>query len=133
MTTPAKLLCIAAVLVAIPAALAASAMTKADARSVTASAACRVAAGPTVRITSVRNMSCRGAVTEMRRYRGSIGRTFRTPGGFSCSRVSGGRLAGVWRCVRGGRAFRLASPTESRPARGGPQSGRPVVPAAVRA
>jgi hypothetical protein len=62
---------------------------------------------PNMVISSARNMTCRAAAQEMRRYRGSIHRRFRTPGGFLCGRVSGGRLGGQWRCVKGGRAFRF--------------------------
>jgi hypothetical protein len=58
-------------------------------------------------VSSARNMTCTAAKRELRRYRGSISRRFRTPGGFACYRVSGNRLAGQWRCVRGGRAFRF--------------------------
>jgi hypothetical protein len=58
-------------------------------------------------ITSVRNLSCRDAAREMRRYRGSISRTFRTPHHFTCRRVSGNRLGGQWRCVRRSKAFRF--------------------------
>jgi len=62
---------------------------------------------PNTLISSVRNMTCRAAQREMRRYRGSIHRRFRTPGGFRCGRVSGGPLGGQWRCVRGAQAFRF--------------------------
>jgi hypothetical protein len=62
---------------------------------------------PNTLISSVRNMTCRAAARELRRYRGSIHRRFRTPGGFRCGRVSGGRLGGQWRCVRGAQAFRF--------------------------
>jgi hypothetical protein len=62
---------------------------------------------PNVVITSARNMTCRAAARDMRRYRGSIKRRFRTPGGFLCYRVSGGPLGGQWRCVRGVRAYRF--------------------------
>ena len=62
---------------------------------------------PNTLISSARNMTCRAAARELRRYRGSIHRRFRTPGGFLCGRVSGGRLGGQWRCVKGGRAFRF--------------------------
>jgi hypothetical protein len=62
---------------------------------------------PNVLISSARNMTCRAAAREMRRYRGSIKRRFRTPRGFRCSRVSGNSLGGQWRCVRGIRAFRF--------------------------
>jgi hypothetical protein len=62
---------------------------------------------PNVLISSARNMSCRAARRELRRYKGPIDRRFRTPGGFRCHRVSGGALGGQWRCVRGTRAFRF--------------------------
>ena len=62
---------------------------------------------PNTLISSARNMTCRAAARELRRYRGSIHRRFRTPGGFQCRRVSGGRLGGQWRCVKGTRAFRF--------------------------
>jgi hypothetical protein len=62
---------------------------------------------PNLYISSVRNMSCRGAKREMRRYRRPIYRRFRTPGGFQCYRVSGTRLGGQWRCRKGARAFRF--------------------------
>jgi hypothetical protein len=62
---------------------------------------------PNIKISSARNMSCRAAVLEMRSYRGQIYRRFRTPGRFSCSRVSGGNLGGQWRCVRTRQAFRF--------------------------
>jgi hypothetical protein len=62
---------------------------------------------PSVLISSARNMSCRAAKREMRRYRRPIRRRFRTPGGFRCSRVSGGRFGGQWRCAKGARAFRF--------------------------
>ena len=62
---------------------------------------------PNTKISSARNMSCRSARNEMRRYKRPIHRRFRTPGGFRCARVSGGALGGQWRCVKGSRAFRL--------------------------
>jgi hypothetical protein len=58
-------------------------------------------------VSSARNMTCTAAKRELRRYRGSISRRFRTPGGFACYRVSGSPLAGQWRCVRGAKAFRF--------------------------
>jgi hypothetical protein len=62
---------------------------------------------PNVLISSARNMTCRAAALDMRRYRGSIFFRFHTPGGFTCTRVSGGRLAGQWRCARGSTAYRF--------------------------
>jgi hypothetical protein len=62
---------------------------------------------PNIKISSARNMACRAAVVEMRRYRGQIFRRFRTPGRFTCSRVSGGNFGGQWRCVRATQAFRF--------------------------
>lgn len=59
-------------------------------------------------ISSARGIACATARNEMRRYKGSIARMFKTPGGYSCQRVSGGRLGGQWRCTRGAsRAFRF--------------------------
>jgi hypothetical protein len=60
-----------------------------------------------VLITAVRDLGCRSAAREMKRYRGSISFRFRTPHGFRCKRVSGNRLGGTWRCVRRQRAFRF--------------------------
>ncbi len=60
-----------------------------------------------VEISSARNMTCRQAARDLRRHRGSIATRFRTPGGFSCHRVSGSSLAGQWRCVRMTRAYRF--------------------------
>jgi hypothetical protein len=68
---------------------------------------CRAHADFNVLVSSARNMTCRAAAREIRRYRGSISRRFRTPRGFTCRQVSGNRLAGQWRCVRGVRAFRF--------------------------
>ena len=69
---------------------------------------CRVFAYyPNVRISSARNMTCRAAAREMRRYKRPIYRRFHTPGGFRCYRVSGGPLGGQWRCVRRAQAFRF--------------------------
>jgi hypothetical protein len=62
---------------------------------------------PNLLISSARNMSCRQAVRDMRRYRRSISRRFTTPGGFACVRVSGGDLGGQWRCTNGSRAYRF--------------------------
>src|SRR3954470_15830476 len=62
---------------------------------------------PNVLISSARNMSCRAAKRDMRRYDRAIYRRFTTPGGFRCVRVSGGSLGGQWRCARGSRAYRF--------------------------
>ena len=62
---------------------------------------------PNVRISSARNMTCRRARRDFRRYGKPIGRRFRTPGGFRCRQVSGSRYGGQWRCVNGGRAYRF--------------------------
>ena len=58
-------------------------------------------------VSSARNMTCRAARRDLRRYRGSIKRHFTTPGGFRCGRVSGDRLGGQWRCVKGAKAYRF--------------------------
>ena len=68
---------------------------------------CNIQATNTATISSSRDMSCATAANEMKRYRGNISTTFKTPGGFSCSRVSGGALSGQWRCVKGHKAFRF--------------------------
>lgn len=62
---------------------------------------------PSVLISSARNMTCGQAKREMRRYKDRIFRTFTTPGGFYCHRVSGGTYGGQWRCKRGRQAFRF--------------------------
>jgi hypothetical protein len=68
---------------------------------------CDVQATNTARISSSRDMSCDRAAREMRRYRGQISRTFTTPAGFRCTRVSGGQFGGQWRCARKNKAFRF--------------------------
>ena len=68
---------------------------------------CDVQATNTARISSSRDMSCDRAAQEMRRYRGNISRTFTTPAGFRCTRVSGGQFGGQWRCARKNKAFRF--------------------------
>ena len=68
---------------------------------------CHVHSDFNLLISSARNLSCRDAAREMRRYRGSISRSFRTPHHFRCTRVSGNRLGGQWRCVRRSKAFRF--------------------------
>ena len=68
---------------------------------------CRARVDFNLVISSARNMRCATAASEMRRYRGSISRRFRTPRGFTCTRVSGTRLGGQWRCVRRSLAFRF--------------------------
>ena len=68
---------------------------------------CAAKADFNIEIVSARNMTCGAAKFDMRRYRGSIGFRIRTPAGFTCTRVSGNRLAGQWRCVKGTRAYRF--------------------------
>jgi hypothetical protein len=68
---------------------------------------CRGAVTPNITISSARNMSCLQAMRDMRRYHGSIDRSFPTPGGFRCNRVSGGQFGGQWRCTSGQRAYRF--------------------------
>jgi hypothetical protein len=58
-------------------------------------------------VSSARNMTCKAARRDLHRYQGSIKRHFTTPGGFHCRRVSGSRLAGQWRCVKGAKAYRF--------------------------
>jgi hypothetical protein len=68
---------------------------------------CDIQATNTATISSSRDMSCASAAREMKDYRGNISKTFTTPGGFACRRVSGGHLSGQWRCVKGHKAFRF--------------------------
>jgi len=68
---------------------------------------CDLQATNTTTISSARDMSCATGAKEMKRYRGTIDRTFKTPGGFACTRVSGAELGGQWRCVKGHKAFRF--------------------------
>ena len=84
-------------------ALAAAGATQARGAVVT----CHVRADFNLLVSSARNMTCKAAVRELRAYRGSIARRFRLRSGFACYRVSGNRLAGQWRCVRGRQAFRF--------------------------
>jgi hypothetical protein len=67
----------------------------------------RWASFPNVLISSARNMSCRAAARDMRRYRGNIDQSFRTPGGFRCRQQTGVPEGGQWRCVRRTRAYRF--------------------------
>ena len=60
-----------------------------------------------LKITAVRNMRCRGARGVMRDYNGSISRRFKTDG-FSCKRVKGRAISGIWRCKRSQKAFKFA-------------------------
>jgi hypothetical protein len=68
---------------------------------------CRSRVDFNLTVSSSRNMLCRTAAHDIRRYHGSIARRFTTPGHFRCHRVSGNRLAGQWRCVRRTRAYRF--------------------------
>jgi hypothetical protein len=68
---------------------------------------CDLKATNTATISSSRDMSCQTGAKELQRYRGDISRTFKTPGGFTCTRVSGIDLGGQWRCVKGHKAFRF--------------------------
>jgi len=58
-------------------------------------------------ISSARNMRCKTARRDLRRHHGSISFRFRTPGGFTCTRVSGSALGGQWRCVKQRKAYRF--------------------------
>ena len=68
---------------------------------------CSTNADFNLHISSARNMLCRTARRDLRRHKGSISFTFRTPGGFRCTRVSGTSLGGQWRCVKGRKAYRF--------------------------
>jgi hypothetical protein len=67
----------------------------------------RYADYPNVLISSARNMSCRTAARDMRRYRSDISHRFTTPGGFRCVQQSGVPEGGQWRCVKARRAYRF--------------------------
>jgi len=62
---------------------------------------------PNVLVSSARNMSCSAGARDMRGYKKPIERSFITPGGFRCIRVSGSSYGGQWRCVNGARAYRF--------------------------
>ena len=62
---------------------------------------------PNLLISSARNMRCRVAARDLRRYDGPIRRRFKTPGGFHCRQVSGVPEGGQWRCVRDRKAYRF--------------------------
>jgi hypothetical protein len=68
---------------------------------------CHPSSSDNVQVSSARNMKCKTARKDIRSYHGSIKKHFTTPGGFRCHRVSGNRLAGQWRCVKGRRAYRF--------------------------
>lgn len=68
---------------------------------------CHTRADFNLLISSARNMFCSTARRDLRSYHGSISFRFRTPGGFTCTRVSGNALAGQWRCVKGRKAYRF--------------------------
>src|SRR5262249_40657848 len=68
---------------------------------------CGLQARTPATISSARDMSCGRAAKEMRAFKGQISRRFKTPAGFTCTRVSGGPLAGQWRCVHRNKAFRF--------------------------
>jgi len=88
-------------------AIAALALIVAPARASATLRDCRIEATNTAAISSARDMSCERAAKEMRDYKGQISRRFRTPASFTCTRVSGGRLSGQWRCVYRNKAFRF--------------------------
>ncbi len=62
---------------------------------------------PNTKISSARNMTCRAAKRDLKRYDGPIKRRFKTPDGFRCKRVSGTALGGQWRCVKKRKAYRF--------------------------
>jgi hypothetical protein len=68
---------------------------------------CNTRADFNLLISSARNMFCRTARRDLRRHRAPIAFSFRTPGNFRCTRVSGNALAGQWRCVKGRKAYRF--------------------------
>ncbi|MGI8750283.1 MAG: hypothetical protein ACR2J6_07015 [Thermoleophilaceae bacterium] len=67
---------------------------------------CRNRVGPTITITSTRNMLCRSAARVMRAHNRPISTSFKTSG-YRCRRISGAALGGTWRCLKGKRGFRF--------------------------
>lgn len=68
---------------------------------------CRNKVGPTITITSTRNMLCRSAARVMRAHNRPISTSFKTSG-YRCRRISGRALGGTWRCLKSNRGFRFA-------------------------
>ncbi|MEJ7818245.1 MAG: hypothetical protein WKF49_06130 [Thermoleophilaceae bacterium] len=68
---------------------------------------CRNKVGPTITITSTRNMLCRSAARVMRAHNRPISTSFKTSG-YRCRRISGEARAGTWRCLKSNRGFRFA-------------------------
>ena len=92
--------------------LAVAAMPSTASADITATAAgvhdCHTwASYPNVLISSVRNMRCKRAARDIRRHKGGISKSFKTPGGFRCNQVSGVPEGGQWRCVRKSKAYRF--------------------------
>jgi hypothetical protein len=68
---------------------------------------CHRTVSVTETITSARAMTCAAAARDLHPTHKPVSRRFRTHGGFTCRRVSGGELGGEWRCTRGERAYRF--------------------------
>jgi hypothetical protein len=68
---------------------------------------CNKAVDFNLHIVGAHHMTCKAAAKEQKSYNGSIKRQFDTPGGFHCKRISGGRLAGQWRCRKSTRSYRF--------------------------
>jgi hypothetical protein len=69
---------------------------------------CNAKVNANMKITQARNMSCRSARRVMRRYHGSVKRSFTAPSRFKCKLVKGRVVSGVWRCKKPSKAFRFA-------------------------
>lgn len=63
-----------------------------------------IVTGGTVSNVAVLNMECADAEKVIGSF-ATIGREFEASSGFTCSRVSGGRLSGAWGCTSGDREF----------------------------
>jgi hypothetical protein len=59
-----------------------------------------------IKITSVSGMSCEDAAAVLEQVK-SVSKSFEVAG-FSCNRVEGQRLSGIWECVSGPKSFRFA-------------------------
>lgn len=77
---------------------------------------CRAAVPRHAVVTTVRNMPCGLAVADLTGYRRAFAVSFRTPGGFTCTRTYRRARGGGFRCADGTRAYRFRVSGFLRPA-----------------
>jgi hypothetical protein len=77
---------------------------------------CRAALPRHVVVTTVRNMPCARAVSDLTGYRRAFAVSFRTPGGFTCVRAFRRARGSGFRCAAGARAYRFRFSGFVRPA-----------------